>query len=154
MCCEDVFLQRLHERGFRITPQREMVLSVMHHIDGHATVEEIFRQVHAQCTAVDISTVYRTLELLQEFRLVACIDLGDGQQRYELLTLHGPHHHLHCRSCGKLVRVEHEEVQPLVDRLAQDCGFQAELDHLIIPGLCRECRVTQERASASACKAA
>ena len=154
MCCEEVFLQKLHDRGFRITPQREMVLAVMHHMDGHATVEEIFARVRALSSAVDLSTVYRTLELLQEFRLVASLDLGDGQHRYELLTVHGPHHHLHCRSCGKLVRVEHEQVQPLVDHLGQAFGFRAELDHLIIPGLCRECRAARDKAAMSELRAA
>ena len=154
MCCEEVFLKKLHDRGFRITPQREMVLSVMHHIDGHATVEEIFALVHALSSSVDVSTVYRTLELLQEFRFVASFDLGDGQRRYELLTVHGRHHHLHCRSCGQLVRVEHEQVRPLVEHLAQAYGFEAELDHLIIPGLCRECRAARDEASTAERRAA
>ena len=154
MCCENVFLKQLHDRGFRITPQREMVLAVMHHMDGHSTVEEIFARVHALSSSVDLSTVYRTLELFQEFRLVASIDLGDGQRRYELLTVHGPHHHLHCHSCGKVARVEHEQVQPLVDSLARACGFQAELDHLIIPGLCRECRAARDKAAMSELRAA
>ena len=144
MCCEKVFLKKLHDRGFRLTPQREMVLAVLHHISGHATAEEIYSQVHVRSSAVDISTVYRTLELLQEFGLVACVDLGDGQHRYELLSVHGAHHHLQCRSCGKLLRVEQERVQPLVDDLLRTYGFQAELEHLIIPGLCRECRAARE----------
>ncbi|HUV95705.1 MAG TPA: transcriptional repressor, partial [Anaerolineae bacterium] len=77
-------MNELHDRGFRITPQREMVLASLHHIDGHATVDEIYARVQARSSSVDVSTVYRTLELLKEFRLVAYIDLGDGQHRYEL----------------------------------------------------------------------
>ncbi len=154
MCCEKIFLKKLHDRGFRITPQREMVLATLHHIDGHATVDQIYARVRARSSSVDVSTVYRTLELLQEFRFVASVDLGDGQRRYELLTIRGPHHHLHCRSCGKLVRVECAEVQPLVNQLARAHGFEAELDHLIIPGLCRECRAARNRVSASERKAA
>ena len=140
MCCEKTFLKKLHDRGFRLTPQREMVLSVLHQISGHATAEEIYSRVHARSSAVDISTVYRTLELLQEFGFAACVDLGDGQRRYELLSVHGAHHHLQCRSCGRLLRVEQERVQPFVDDLMRAYGFQAELEHLIIPGLCRQCR--------------
>jgi len=154
MCCEETFLQKLHERGFRITPQREMVLSVMHHIEGHATAEEIYDRVHALSSSVDVSTVYRSLELLQELRLVASLDLGDGQRRYELLTVHGQHHHLQCRSCGRLIRVEQEEIRPLVDHLALAYGFQAELDHLIIPGLCEECQAARDRASTGEARAA
>jgi Fur family ferric uptake transcriptional regulator len=102
MACEKVFLHKLRERGFRLTPQREMVLSAMHEIKGLTTADEIHARVQEQSSAVDISTVYRTLELLQEFQLVACVDPGDGQHRYELLGIHGPHIHLVCQACGEV----------------------------------------------------
>jgi len=140
MACEEIFLKQLRERGFRLTPQREMVLSVMHDVEGHATAEEIYARVRSLSLSVDISTVYRTLELLQEFDLVATFELDDGQRHYELLGVHGPHCHLVCRSCGKVVGVEREMIQPLGDRLLETYGFQVDLDHLMIPGLCQECR--------------
>lgn len=144
MCCEGTFLKRLRERGFRLTPQREMVLQAMHEVEPHATAEEVYARVSALSSAVDLSTVYRTLELLQELRLVATIDLGDGQLRYELLGLHGQHHHLHCRACGELVRVEQDELQALIDSVVETYGFAAEPEHLIIPGLCEKCRRAAE----------
>jgi len=140
MACEKLFLKQLRKRGFRLTPQREMVLSVMHEVEGHATAEEIYARVQDLSSSVDISTVYRTLELLQGFDLVATFELDDGQRHYELLGVHGPHCHLVCRSCGKVVGVEREMIQPLVDRLLETYGFQVDLDHLMIPGLCQECR--------------
>jgi Fur family ferric uptake transcriptional regulator len=73
MACEEVFLQKLRERGFRLTPQREMVLSAMHEIEGLATADQIYGRVQEQSSAVDISTVYRTLDLLQEFALDLCL---------------------------------------------------------------------------------
>ena len=87
MACEEVSFRELRERGFRLTPQREMMLSVMHEFEGLATVDEIYRRVRARSAAVDISTVYRTLDLLQELQMVACVDPGDGQHRYELLAV-------------------------------------------------------------------
>jgi Fe2+ or Zn2+ uptake regulation protein len=65
MSCEKAFLERLRERGFRLTPQREMVLAVMHGLDGFCTAEDIYSRVGEISSAVDISTVYRTLDLLQ-----------------------------------------------------------------------------------------
>jgi Fur family ferric uptake transcriptional regulator len=140
MACEELFLKELRKRGFRLTPQREMVLSVLHDIQGHATAEEIYARVQAISSSVDISTVYRTLELLQEFDLVAAFDLEDGQRHYELLGVHGPHCHLVCRACGKTLGVDQEVVRPLGERLLQEYGFQADLEHLTIPGLCQECQ--------------
>jgi Fur family transcriptional regulator, ferric uptake regulator len=139
MACEEVFIQKLRERGFRLTPQREMVLSAMHDIEGLATVDEIYTRVQVQSSAVDISTVYRTLELLQEFQLVACVDAGDGQHRYELLGIHGPHIHLVCQACGQVSGIDLQEAGPLAEHLKAQHGFTADLDHLAISGLCRAC---------------
>ncbi len=140
MSCEKIFIKQLRERGCRLTPQREMVLSVMHQIEGFATAEEIWEKVTQISDCVDISTVYRTLELLQEFQIVAAIDPGNGQRRYELVGVHGPHCHLVCRSCGKVIGVEQSEVKSLVEHLEETHGFAVEINEMTIPGLCRECR--------------
>ncbi len=139
MSCEEVFFQQLREQGFRLTPQREMVLSVLHEIEGFATAEEIYERVSAISSSVDISTVYRTLELLQDFRMVASVDPGDGQRRYELLGLHGHHLHLVCRSCGEIIGVELGAIEPFADRMKKEQGFDLAVEHLSIPGLCRAC---------------
>jgi Fur family ferric uptake transcriptional regulator len=139
MSCEQVFLEQLRERGFRLTPQREMVLSVMHQIKDFATAEEIHDRVQALSSAVDISTVYRTLELLQEFHLIALVDPGDGRRRYQLLGVHERHVHLVCRSCGKIIGADLESAQPLIKQLEKQYGFQADVDDLSIPGQCLAC---------------
>jgi Fur family ferric uptake transcriptional regulator len=139
MACEKTFSKQLRERGFRLTPQREMVLSVMHKMEGFATAEDIYEGVQTLSSAVDISTVYRTLDLLQDFRVVAAVDPGDGQRRYELLGARGPHLHLVCRSCGKVIGVDLEPVRPFAEHLKDHYGFEADLDLLSVPGLCQEC---------------
>jgi Fur family ferric uptake transcriptional regulator len=139
MACEQVFMQQLRERGFRLTPQREMILSVLHEIKGLATVEEIYGRVQRLSSSVDISTVYRTLDLLQEFNLVSCVDTGDGQRRYELLGIHGPHLHLVCQACGQVIGADLEMARAFGERLQAEYGFQAALDHVSIPGLCQTC---------------
>ena len=147
MTCEKVFLERLRESGLRLTPQREMVLSVMHQIQGVATAEEIHTKVQALSSAIDISTVYRTLDLLKALHLVACIDPSDQQHRYELVGDHGPHLHLVCRSCGEIIGVEPEEVKSFTAHLRTVHGFEAELSAVTIPGLCQECQTACRNAS-------
>ena len=142
MACETFFRERLRESGLRLTPQREMVLGALHRLDRTATVEEIYGQVQALSTAVDISTVYRTLDLLRELGIVACIDPGSDQHRYELLGTHGPHLHLACRSCGQIVGVDLEEAEPLIAHLRDEYGFETDLGDVTIPGLCQDCRAS------------
>jgi len=149
MSCEEVFIQKLRAHGLRLTLQRKLILEVMHDIGEYATAEEIYQRVQAQNAAVDITTVYRTLELLQGLNLAASLDLGGGQRRYELVGLHGPHHHLHCRCCGRLIRVEQEEVQPLIEALRQTRGFELTLDHLVLTGLCARCRTAEGQTPAA-----
>ena len=139
MACEQVFIQHLRDRGFRLTPQREMILSVLHDVEGLATADEIYGRVQNISTSVDISTVYRTLDLLQEFDLVACVDSGDDQRRYELLGLHGPHLHLVCENCSQVIGADLEVAQAFGQRLQDEYGFVPALDHLSVPGLCAAC---------------
>jgi len=150
MACEQVFLQQLRERGFRLTPQREMILSVLHDIEGLATVDEIYGRVQTLSTSVDISTVYRTLDLLQDFDLVSCVDAGDDQRRYELLGIHGPHLHLVCHACGRVVGADPEVARAFGERLQAEYGFRPALDHLSIPGLCAACAGSRDELASRA----
>jgi Fur family ferric uptake transcriptional regulator len=140
LCCEEKLLQQLHEHGFRLTPQREMVLRVLHDIDENATIDEIYSRVSVLCSAVDLSTVYRTLDLFEGFSLVSSFKLGDGQRHYELLSEHPSHFHLLCRGCGSLVSVDSRELRFLCDQLAKDHDFRMQLDHVVLPGVCQNCR--------------
>ncbi|HOU15180.1 MAG TPA: Fur family transcriptional regulator [Anaerolineae bacterium] len=139
MSCKELLLQHLHERGLRLTPQRELVLNVLHQLEAPSTAEEIYARVHAISASVDISTVYRTLDLFQELHLVAAFDPGDGLRRYEHLGVEAPHHHLVCRSCGKVSDVALETLQPLIAQLTATSGFLADAVGLTIPGLCAAC---------------
>lgn len=140
MSCEEIFLKELKKRGYRFTPQRELVLEIMHKVEKPSTADEIFTCVQERVTSVDISTVYRTLELLQEFGLVSAIQGSDRQLRFELLANHEPHVHLVCRSCGKIFGVSMDEVQPLLDQLKMNYGFQPEVNEITLPGLCKDCQ--------------
>ena len=147
MSCEESFFKELRERGFRLTPQREMVLSVMHQIEGFATVEEIYEKVETLSASVDVSTVYRNLELLQDFHLVASVDPGDGQRRYQLIGVHGAHLHLVCRSCGAVIGADLEPFRPLISYLKEQHGFEVDLEHMSIPGMCRTCSSAHDDAT-------
>ncbi|MFN2110047.1 MAG: Fur family transcriptional regulator [Anaerolineae bacterium] len=143
MSCEELLLECLRERGLRLTPQRELVLAALHQLDGPATVEEIHARVHAVSTSVDISTVYRTLELFQEFQLVSSFDSGDGKRRYEHLGVEAPHHHLVCRACGQVIPVAQADLHPLAEHLVETYGFVVDEGDLTISGLCAACHAAE-----------
>ncbi len=135
MSCHKV----LQEKGYRLTPQRMLVIEALHRADGHISAEEIYEQLHSRYPYSNISTVYRTLELLKELNLVAETDFGDGRVRYHVAEK-GHHHHLVCHRCGKITDLDESALYPLKDTLLHDYGFEADLRHLAILGECSECR--------------
>ena len=132
-------MDSLREVGYRLTPQRMMILSTFNQCEGHITAEAIHERVRKEYPFVDISTVYRTLQLLKKLRLVSETDLGGGRVQYEL-TQEARHHHLVCRHCGATSPLDDEMIEPLRGRLLEKHGFQADLDHFAIFGLCSQCQ--------------
>jgi Fur family ferric uptake transcriptional regulator len=131
--------QALKSRGYRLTPQRMMVVEALHGADEHVSAEEIYAQVRARYPYANISTVYRTLELLKELGLVTEIALGDGCVRFHP-TEKGHHHHLVCQKCGKIIDLPESALAPLEGALSDMYQFKADLKHMAVFGLCSKCQ--------------
>lgn len=127
----------LREKGYRLTPQRELVLSAVDRL-GHATPDEILAAVREESQAVNISTVYRTLELLEELGLVRHNHISDRAPTYHS-TATPDHVHLVCRGCGAITEVVPEVIGPMTDTLRAEYGFTTDIGHLTVFGTCREC---------------
>jgi Fur family ferric uptake transcriptional regulator len=132
----DTSLRRtLHERGMRMTPQRQLVLDAVRELQ-HATPEQICEHVQRVAPAVNITTVYRTLDLLEGLDLVRHTHLGHGAPSYSTQA-HG-HVHLVCHRCGDLLEIPPEELTELTDRLRERFGFELDPSHLALSGRCAE----------------
>ena len=116
-----------------------MVAEALHSVDQHISAEEIYAQVRAKYPYANISTVYRTLELLKELGLVTEIALGDGRVRYHPAEK-GHHHHLVCQKCGRIIDLPESALSTLEDSLASNYHFEANIKHLGIFGLCADCQ--------------
>jgi Fur family ferric uptake transcriptional regulator len=132
-------VRKLTEQGYRLTAQRVMIISAIENSDGHISAEEIYAQVGAKYPQVNISTVYRTLELLKRLGLVTETDFGEGRVRYHPVGK-GHHHHLVCQDCGAIIDLDETVLAPLKDVLLREYGFSADLRHLAIFGRCAKCR--------------
>ena len=132
-------LGELRAKGFRMTPQRMMVLEAVEASDDHISAEEIFKQAHAKYPYLNISTVYRTLELLKTQGFVAESDLGGGRLVYHPVGK-AHHHHLVCRKCGGVQDVDESVFDRLEDVLKKRYGFNADMEHMAIFGTCKKCK--------------
>jgi Fur family ferric uptake transcriptional regulator len=137
--------QILRKNGHRLTPQRMLVIEALHNADKHISAEELYNQLHHRYPYANISTVYRTLELLKELDLVTEADFGEGRVRYHVAEK-GHHHHLVCRSCSRIVDMDESALRPLKNTMLQKYGFDADLRHLAIAGMCSECRKKRKKA--------
>jgi Fur family ferric uptake transcriptional regulator len=128
----------LRAGGYRVTPQRQLVLEAVARLE-HATPEEICSEVRQTARGVNVSTVYRTLELLEQLGLVKHTHIHHGAPSYHLADDAG-HVHLVCRQCEQVIQVDQDAVGPLVVALEQSQGFQTDVGHLTVFGLCANCR--------------
>ena len=130
--------KELRARGYRVTPQRQLVLEAVTKLE-HATPEEIWADVQQTASGVNISTIYRALELLEQLGLVTHTHLGHGAPRYHLAA-EADHVHLVCSSCGRITQVPPDAVEALVSALDESNGFQTDVGHLTVFGRCASCR--------------
>jgi Fur family ferric uptake transcriptional regulator len=131
--------ERLRAAGLRWTPQRRALIEVLRQREGHVTASQLI----ADCRAIDPtttpSTVYRTLDLLEDFGLVRHGHGHDGREEYHILPqqVHG---HLYCVSCGAMWELRPETGTTIVNALESQLGFAVDLSHVTISGHCATCR--------------
>lgn len=141
----------LRQRGYRLTPQRQLVLEAVDALE-HATPDDILCEVRRTASGVNISTVYRTLELLEELGLVSHAHLGHGAPTYHLADRH---HHIHlvCRDCSDVIEADLSVVAEFTEKLRADFGFETDMKHFAIFGRCADCAAAKA-ATDGAAKAA
>ncbi len=129
--------QALRARGLRVTEQRRLVLDAVEAL-RHCTPEQVLAQVQEQAPSLNLSTVYRTLELLQDLGLVTHAHLDHGAPTYHS-TRGREHLHLVCRSCGKVEEASADAAHQLAATLMEQKGFISDVRHLAVHGTCRDC---------------
>jgi Fur family ferric uptake transcriptional regulator len=139
MSCETETVVFLRDAGQKVTPQRMLILSSVRHASQHLTASSILQDVRRSYPYVDVSTVYRTLASARELGLISETNMGSGDTEFEWIGNRDRHHHLICRSCGGVNSLDNSYLDTLATALLDEIGFQADLDHFAIFGVCRDC---------------
>jgi len=128
----------LQKRGYRLTPQRYMILQVLQEADGHLSIEQILEGVRKSYPHMNLSTIYRTLELLRDVGLVREIHLpGEGMQ-FEIFEERA-HQHLLCRGCRAMIHLDHDLLGNLPEQVEQQYSFYGLTLDLLVVGYCEKC---------------
>ncbi|MDQ0205771.1 ferric iron uptake transcriptional regulator [Alkalicoccobacillus murimartini] len=139
--------KHLHSQSYKLTPQREAtVMVLLEHEEDHLSAEDVYLLVKDKAPEIGLATVYRTLELLAELKIVDKINFGDGVSRFDLRKEGAAHfhHHLVCIECGAVDEIEDDllgDVEKIVER---DYDFKI-MDHrLTFHGICYRCKSKHE----------
>jgi Fur family ferric uptake transcriptional regulator len=135
----DEVRERLHERGLRWNPQRRLLVEVLARTDGHITGAELVELCREQEPDTTPSTVYRTLDVLEDIGLIRHAHGLDGREEFHVRPAR-EHGHLHCSVCQRAWEITADDVAGLVRDFEASRGFSVDLGHLSVVGVCRDCR--------------
>lgn len=135
--------KQLHESGFKLTPQRESTLMVLlENEKDHMSAEEIYFLVKKKSPDIGLATVYRTLEMLTELKIVDKVSFNDGLARYDLRKEGAQHfhHHLLCLECGNIEEIEDDLLAGVEQIVEERYHFQVKDHRLTFHGICKNCQ--------------
>jgi len=134
----DKYSEQLRARGYRMTPQRLVILRILHDSGRHLTPLEVCHLAQEAMPGLTEATVYRTLSFLTQQGFVLAAHIGNGQLVYEIAER--AHHHLVCRACGKTHEIDHSDLRALYEHFQDTTGFQIDSMHVTFFGLCPACQ--------------
>lgn len=132
------YIQALRNHGYRITPQREMIIETLAHGDVHMSAEDVYQKVIQRSKAINLATIYRTLDLLVENGFATRFVAADGKLMYAT-EKHGTHLHLTCRICGNSYQAAADLLMPLIQQIEATTGFKTDYEHIALSGVCKNC---------------
>lgn len=136
------YIKALRSKGYRVTPQRLIVLDAVCDHHGHATLADIQAAVYEMDPTIDRSTIYRSLDVLQEVGLIVGAEVGDAGKIYRVAG-EADHLHLECLSCNQMMTIDLNEITPFIQHILETYGFIIQSDHLVLKGFCDKCRTTR-----------
>jgi Fur family ferric uptake transcriptional regulator len=131
-------LETLKRKGLKLTPQRRLIVDIIHDAHKHISAEEILEVVRQRMPGVNKSTIYRTLDTLEQSGAIYKSEANDRFIYHH--AEEGHHHHLVCSKCGKTVECSEDLFDPVEKSLIKRFGFSADLKHVVINGFCDSCR--------------
>jgi Fur family ferric uptake transcriptional regulator len=143
----DRIKKQLHAQSYKLTPQREATVRVLlENEQDHLSAEDVYLLLKEKSPEIGLATVYRTLELLSELKIIHKINFGDGVARYDLNAEGAErfHHHLVCIHCGSVDEILEDLLGDVEQKVERDFNFKV-LDHrLTFHGVCHRCKDKDE----------
>lgn len=138
---KEKFKRKLAENNYKLTKQREVILgTILGNKNWHFTAEDLFAAVKKKDEDIGMATIYRTLELMQNLKIINVHNFNEDSRIYELYSEESHHHHLICKKCGKLVEFSDQDIDYLESELEAKYDFKVTEHKLRFYGYCRDCK--------------
>jgi Fur family ferric uptake transcriptional regulator len=147
MSCQEKTRKSIRNLGLRMTSQREFILEILHHAPAPVSAQMILRTARSRDNSLDLTTVYRTLELFEHFGLVVSYDAGHDSRRYVYTGGDGQQSRLVCSSCGAITNLEKTILEQAIGKFPKTTGWKVDAHTTVITGLCPGCRKRAHSAS-------
>lgn len=131
-------LDQLAKRGMRRTAARQAILGALFASGGHISAEELATEVQQRFPTVNVSTIYRTLEVLQDLQVIDHVHLAHGPAVFHLAE--HDHQHLVCERCARVQEVPSSKMLPFLRMLEKEFGYELARRHFALVGLCQSCQ--------------
>jgi Fur family ferric uptake transcriptional regulator len=135
----DIALDALRAHGGRVTGARRAVIDVLLRSDGDLSAGEIATIVEVTHPDTHLSTVYRTLEMLEDVGIVRHVHAGEGRLVYQVAGQ--AHHHALCDTCGKVIDLPDDILRGVASKLRDGYDFELDTAHFPLLGRCAQCRL-------------
>ena len=139
MSCGEQLEAELRRSGYRVTPQRAVILETIAHLDGHSSANDVFDLARKRLPGLNLVTVYRTLERLQRAGLIDLLSASGGSMRFSIRDRSNQHGHLQCRVCGSSSEIPAGLFNNILDDIEKRYRFKVESDHITLQGVCEDC---------------
>lgn len=133
-------IAHLRKNGNRLTKQRQIIIDTLLNFSQPVTAQEIHKYLKNKKIAVDLTSVYRTLNLLSKMDIIRMAEFGEGKKRYEIIKKDDHHHHFVCDNCGSIKDIVIDEEKKILAGLKKRNNFQIKRHSLEFFGICVECR--------------
>ena len=131
-------LEVMRAKGLKLTPQRRLIIDIIHDAHTHLTGEDIIKYVKIRMPGVNKSTIYRTLDILEQ---AGCVFKSESDDHFIYHHAEdGHHHHMICGKCGKTIECDEDVFRPIESSLLEKYGFSVDFKHVVMSGICEECK--------------